>query len=87
MDFALLKIRWSWWAVEKLKDGLAVLLEELYQLTGRLGKDEEGVFRVDSIEEVVVVTVVEGMEVEEENVWIYHFTPFNLGLNVVIWNH
>nr|GMD02263.1 BAHD acyltransferase DCR [Ipomoea batatas] len=34
-------------AVERLKDGLAVVLEEFYQLAGKLGKDEEGVFRVE----------------------------------------
>ncbi|KAE8682328.1 cytochrome P450 76C1-like [Hibiscus syriacus] len=33
--------------VEKLKDGLRVVLEEFYQLGGKLGKDEDGVFRVD----------------------------------------
>ncbi|KAK8690375.1 hypothetical protein V6N13_073909 [Hibiscus sabdariffa] len=33
--------------VEKLKDGLRVVLEEFYQLGGKLGKDEEGVFRVE----------------------------------------
>nr|GMC93047.1 BAHD acyltransferase DCR [Ipomoea batatas] len=34
-------------AVERLKDGMAVVLEEFYQLAGKLGKDEEGVFRVE----------------------------------------
>ncbi|CAH2044244.1 unnamed protein product [Thlaspi arvense] len=33
--------------VEKLKDGLGLVLEDFYQLAGKLAKDEEGVFRVE----------------------------------------
>ncbi|XP_047322115.1 BAHD acyltransferase DCR-like [Impatiens glandulifera] len=33
--------------VAKLKDSLGVVLEDFYQLAGKLGKDEEGVFRVE----------------------------------------
>ncbi|KMT16211.1 hypothetical protein BVRB_3g053700 [Beta vulgaris subsp. vulgaris] len=32
--------------VKKLKDGLSVVLEEFYQLAGRLGRDDDGVFKV-----------------------------------------
>ncbi|KAL7107087.1 hypothetical protein ACP275_06G032300 [Erythranthe tilingii] len=32
--------------VEKLKDGLALVLDEFYQLAGKLDKDEDGVFKV-----------------------------------------
>lgn len=35
-------------AVEKLKDALAAVLEPFYPLAGKLGKDEEGVLRVES---------------------------------------
>ncbi|CAI0403075.1 unnamed protein product [Linum tenue] len=31
----------------KLKEGLAAVLDDIYQLAGRLGKDDEGVFRVE----------------------------------------
>ncbi|KZV41031.1 BAHD acyltransferase DCR-like [Dorcoceras hygrometricum] len=44
--------------VERLKDGLAVVLEEFYQLAGKLDKDEDGVFKVvydDDMEGVEVV--------------------------------
>lgn len=33
--------------VEKLKDGLSSVLEDFYQLAGKLAKDDEGVFRVE----------------------------------------
>ncbi|KAF3535518.1 hypothetical protein F2Q69_00025170 [Brassica cretica] len=33
--------------VEKLKDGLGSVLEDFYQLAGKLAKEEEGVFRVE----------------------------------------
>ncbi|KAL0692257.1 hypothetical protein Bca4012_059437 [Brassica carinata] len=33
--------------VEKLKEGLGSVLEDFYQLAGKLAKDEEGVFRVE----------------------------------------
>lgn len=33
--------------VGNMKDGLAMVLEEFYQLAGKLGKDEEGIFRIE----------------------------------------
>lgn len=56
-------------AVEKLKDGLALVLEEFHQLAGKLEKDEDGVFKVvydDDVEGVEVVeAAAEGLEVAE----------------------
>ncbi|KAL3342129.1 hypothetical protein AABB24_026249 [Solanum stoloniferum] len=53
--------------VEKLKDGLALVLEDFYQLAGKLGKDEEGVFKVECDDEMngveVIVAEAEGIEV------------------------
>lgn len=46
-------------AVGKLKDGLAAVLEEYYQLAGRLGKDEDGVFKVEYDDDL------DGVEVSE----------------------
>ncbi|XP_022734469.1 BAHD acyltransferase DCR-like [Durio zibethinus] len=55
--------------VEKLKDGLRVVLEEFYQLGGKLGKDEEGVFRVDYDDDMdgveVLEAIAEGISVDE----------------------
>ncbi|XVF50860.1 hypothetical protein PTKIN_Ptkin04bG0137600 [Pterospermum kingtungense] len=55
--------------VEKLKDGLRVVLEEFYQLGGKLGKDEEGVFRVDYDDDMdgveVLEATAEGISVDE----------------------
>ncbi|OMO71803.1 Transferase [Corchorus olitorius] len=55
--------------VEKLKDGLRVVLEEFYQMAGKLGKDEEGVFRVDYDDDMdgveVLEATAEGISVEE----------------------
>jgi hypothetical protein len=45
----------------KLRDGLGVVLEDFYQLAGRLGKDEEGVFRVEYDDEMDGVEVVEAV--------------------------
>ncbi|XP_030475161.1 BAHD acyltransferase DCR [Syzygium oleosum] len=45
--------------VAKLKDGLEQVLEEFYQLAGKLGKDEEGVFRVEYDDDLDGVEVVE----------------------------
>lgn len=45
--------------VAKLKDGLELVLEEFYQLAGKLGKDEEGVFRVEYDDDLDGVEVVE----------------------------
>lgn len=50
--------------VGKLKDGLSVVLVDFYQLAGRLGKDEEGVFRVEYDDEMEGVEVVEALAEE-----------------------
>lgn len=50
--------------VEKLKDGLRVVLEEFYQLAGKLGKDEDGVFRVEYDDDMDGVEVVEATAME-----------------------
>ncbi|CAN4085874.1 unnamed protein product [Withania somnifera] len=53
--------------VEKLKDGLALVLEDFYQLAGKLGKDEEGVFKVEYDDDMdgveVIMAAAEGIEV------------------------
>ncbi|KAE8719726.1 BAHD acyltransferase DCR [Hibiscus syriacus] len=55
--------------VDKLRDGLRVVLEEFYQLGGKLGKDEDGVFRVDYDDDMdgveVLEAVAEGIAVDE----------------------
>ncbi|XVF09913.1 hypothetical protein REPUB_Repub07fG0138200 [Reevesia pubescens] len=55
--------------VEKLKDGLRVVLEEFYQLGGKLAKDEEGVFRVDYDDDMdgveVLEAIAEGISISE----------------------
>lgn len=50
--------------VEKLKDGLRVVLEEFHQLAGKLGRDEEGVFRVEYDDEMDGVEVAEAVAEE-----------------------
>lgn len=47
--------------VEKLKDGLAVVLKEFHQLGGKIGKDEEGVFRVEFDDDLPGVEVIEAV--------------------------
>ncbi|XP_009620391.1 BAHD acyltransferase DCR [Nicotiana tomentosiformis] len=55
--------------VEKLKDGLALVLEDFYQLAGKLGKDEEEVFKVEYDDDMdgaeVIVAAAEGIEVAD----------------------
>ncbi|KAL3630627.1 hypothetical protein CASFOL_023611 [Castilleja foliolosa] len=54
--------------VGNLKDGLALVLEEFYQLAGKLDKDEDGVFKVvydDDMDGVEVVEAAAEMEVDE----------------------
>ncbi|KAK8497858.1 hypothetical protein V6N13_032513 [Hibiscus sabdariffa] len=55
--------------VEKLKDGLRVVLEEFYQLGGKLGKDAEGVFGVEYDDDMngveVLEAIAEGIAVDE----------------------
>ncbi|KAF9622882.1 hypothetical protein IFM89_035115 [Coptis chinensis] len=48
-------------AVAKLKEGLGVVLEEFYPLAGKLGKDEEGVLRVEYEDENAGVEVAEAV--------------------------
>ncbi|XP_010035162.2 BAHD acyltransferase DCR [Eucalyptus grandis] len=77
--------------VAKLKDGLELVLEEFYQLAGKLGKDEEGVFRVeydDNMDGVEVVEVaaeavsVEDLAAEEGTSIFKDFIPYNGILNL-----
>lgn len=77
--------------VGKLKDGLGVVLEDFYQLAGKLGKDEEGVFRVEFDDDMEGVEVVEafaeGIEVadltvEEGTVALKELIPYNGILNL-----
>ncbi|KAL4364288.1 hypothetical protein GQ457_04G013030 [Hibiscus cannabinus] len=55
--------------VEKLKDGLRVVLEEFYQLAGKLGKDAQGVFGVEYDDDMngveVLEAIAEGIAVDE----------------------
>ncbi|TXG70975.1 hypothetical protein EZV62_005910 [Acer yangbiense] len=82
--------------VEKLKEGLRVVLEDFYQLSGRLGKDEEdGVFRVeydddddegmDGVEVVEAVAdqiSVEDLTDEEGTSSFKELLPYNGVLNL-----
>ncbi|GAV76288.1 Transferase domain-containing protein [Cephalotus follicularis] len=77
--------------VGKLKDGLEVVLEEFYQLAGKLGKDEEGVFRVDYDDEMEGVEVAEAISeeigiddlaVEEGTSTLKALIPYNGILNL-----
>ncbi|KAJ0661927.1 putative shikimate O-hydroxycinnamoyltransferase [Helianthus annuus] len=76
--------------VEKLKDGLKVVLEEFYQLAGKLDKDDDGVFKVvydDDMDGVEVVTAtVEDAETadllnEEGTAKLKELLPYNEVLN------
>lgn len=82
-------------AVEKLKDGLGTVLDEFYQLAGKLGKDEEGIFRVEYDDEdegmgggvEVVEAVAEDIEVadltdDEGSHKFKDFVPYNGILNL-----
>ncbi|WOH06744.1 hypothetical protein DCAR_0626172 [Daucus carota subsp. sativus] len=52
--------------VDKLKDGLSVVLQDFYQLAGSLGRDEDGVVRVEYDDDSNgVEVVVASMEVRE----------------------
>lgn len=77
--------------VEKLKEGLGVVLEEFYQLAGKLGKDEDGVFRVeydddmDGVEVAAAEAVgieVGDLAVEEGTEKLKELLPYNGVLNV-----
>ncbi|KAL0371722.1 UNVERIFIED_CONTAM: BAHD acyltransferase DCR [Sesamum calycinum] len=77
--------------VEKLKDGLALVLEEFYQLAGKLDKDEDGVFKVvydDDMDGVEVVAaaadelMVEELTAEEGTSKFKELLPYNGILNL-----
>ncbi|XP_057480855.1 BAHD acyltransferase DCR-like [Actinidia eriantha] len=76
--------------VEKLKEGLGVVLEEFYQLAGKLGKDEEGVFRVEYDDDMDGVEVevaaaeeigIADLLVEEGTEMLKELVPYNGVLN------
>lgn len=77
--------------VGKLKEGLALVLEDFYQLAGRLGKDDEGVFRVEYDDEMdgveVAEAIAEGIEiadltVDEGSSTLKELIPYNAVLNL-----
>lgn len=77
--------------VAKLKDGLEGVLEEFYQLAGRLGKDKEGVFHVEYDDDMDGVEVVEAaaedvsvddLANEEGTGILKDFIPYNGTLNL-----
>ncbi|KAA8539941.1 hypothetical protein F0562_026633 [Nyssa sinensis] len=77
--------------VEKLKDGLGVVLQDFYQLAGKLGKDEDGVFRVEYDDDMggveVVAAVAEEIETadlmeEEGSAKLKELLPYNAILNL-----
>ncbi|CAK9185055.1 unnamed protein product [Ilex paraguariensis] len=77
--------------VDKLKDGLSVVLEDFYQLAGKLGKDEDGVFKVEYDDDMdgveVAVAAAEGIEVadlmeDEGTAKLKELVPYNLILNL-----
>ncbi|KAD0611561.1 hypothetical protein E3N88_43985 [Mikania micrantha] len=76
--------------LEKLKDGLRVVLEEFYQLAGKLDKDDDGVFKVvydDDMDGVEVVsaaaedTMTADLLQEEGTVNLKEYMPYNDVLN------
>ncbi|CAK7337331.1 unnamed protein product [Dovyalis caffra] len=76
--------------VGKLKDGLGVVLEDFYQLAGKLGKDEDWVFRVEYDDDMDGVEVleanaewisVEDLTVEEGTSTLKELLPYNGILN------
>ncbi|GFZ06449.1 HXXXD-type acyl-transferase family protein [Actinidia rufa] len=76
--------------VKKLEEGLGVVLEEFYQLAGKLGKDEEGVFRVEYDDDMdgVEVAVAAAEEIgiadlimEEGTEMLKELVPYNGVLN------
>ncbi|KAF3633751.1 BAHD acyltransferase DCR [Capsicum annuum] len=77
--------------VEKLKDGLALVLEDFYQLAGKLGKDDEGVFKVEYDDDMdgmeVIVAEAQGIEIadftdEEGTSKFQDLIPYNKILNL-----
>uniref|UniRef100_A0A2P2JHS2 Uncharacterized protein MANES_06G151000 n=2 Tax=Rhizophora mucronata TaxID=61149 RepID=A0A2P2JHS2_RHIMU len=77
--------------VEKLKDGLGLVLEDFYQLAGKLGKDEDGVFMVEYDDEMDGVEVLEAiaegisvddLTVEDGTTTMRELLPYNGILNL-----
>ncbi|MED6171275.1 hypothetical protein PIB30_039265 [Stylosanthes scabra] len=77
--------------VEKVKEGLSVVLEEFHQLAGKIGKDEEGVFRVEYDDDMDGVEVTEGvaedvavedLAVAESSSSLLELIPYNGILNL-----
>ena len=60
--------------VQKLKVGLGVVLKEFHQLAGKLGKDEEGVFRVEYDDDMLGVEVVEAVVVDDNEIGVDDLT-------------
>ncbi|KAK6936814.1 hypothetical protein RJ641_033844 [Dillenia turbinata] len=76
--------------VGKLKDGLGLVLEEFYQLAGKLEKDEEGVFRVEYDDDMDGVEVIEAVVEEitvadlverDDTIMMKQMVPYNKILN------
>ncbi|GAB2294013.1 hypothetical protein Dimus_028229 [Dionaea muscipula] len=55
-------------AVERLKDGLSSVLEEFYPLAGKLGKDDDGVLRVEYDDDMDGVEMVEAIADDQVSV-------------------
>ncbi|XP_004140767.2 BAHD acyltransferase DCR [Cucumis sativus] len=77
--------------VEKLKDGLEMVLEPFHQLAGRLGKDEDGIFRVEYDDDMEGVEVAEAVAedvgladlvAEEGTATLKELIPYNGILNL-----
>lgn len=77
--------------VEKLKDGLETVLEPFHQLAGRLGKDEDGIFRVEYDDDMEGVEVAEAIAddvaiadlvAEEGTATLKELIPYNGILNL-----
>ncbi|KAK7270878.1 hypothetical protein RJT34_26373 [Clitoria ternatea] len=77
--------------VRKLKEGLGVVLKEFHQLAGKIGKDEEGVFRVEYDDDLPGVEVTEAvaediavddLTVAESNTHLKELIPYSGILNL-----
>ncbi|CAI0403239.1 unnamed protein product [Linum tenue] len=68
----------------KLKEGLASVLDDVYQLAGRLGKDDEGVFRVEYDDDDMDGTGVEFSEAaaDDSTTAFKDLIPYSGVLNV-----
>ncbi|KAI3988385.1 hypothetical protein MKX01_019839 [Papaver californicum] len=77
--------------VEKLKEGLAFILEDFFPLAGKLEKDEEGVLKViceeDCVGVEVVEAVAEGVDVAElaeaeSSSFLHEIVPYHGVMNL-----